>query len=101
MIQLPAGTYVMGTTDAAMVADNQKADDVSDERPAHKVRIQSFALGAFEVTRKEFAAYVDATDAEIKDPCRAFDPQKGFVLAPGLTWKKPGFDQTDDDPVVC
>ena len=101
MIQLPAGTFVMGTTDAAMATDNQKLEDVSDERPAHKVRVQSFALGAFEVTRKEFAAYVDATDVELSDPCYALIRQKGFVPATGLTWKKPGFAQTDNDPVVC
>jgi sulfatase modifying factor 1 len=101
MIQLPAGTFVMGTTDAAMAADNQKLEDVGDERPAHKVRVQSFALGAFEVTRKEFEAYIDATDVELSDPCWAFDPQKGFVPGPGLTWKKPGFAQTENDPVVC
>jgi len=91
----------MGTTDASMAFDQQKIDDVADERPAHKVRLQSFALGVFEVTRKEFSAYVEATDVELKDPCRSFDPQKGFVLAPELTWKKPGFAQTENDPVVC
>jgi formylglycine-generating enzyme required for sulfatase activity len=53
MIIIPPGQFRMG--DLSGVGD-------SDEKPTHDVQISySFAVGKFEVTRKEYAAFVDDT----------------------------------------
>ena len=77
MIIVPSGTFTMGSP----------ADEPSrwmDEGPQHQVNIRSFAVGKHEVTRGQFAAFVDATEYDA-----------------GNCWRNPGFTQTDTHPVVC
>ena len=62
------------------------------DRPRHDAEVASpFYMGVYPVTRGQFAAFVEdvvyQTEAE----------QDGDVR----TWQRPGFGQTDDDPVVC
>ena len=89
---IPAGEFTMG---APKTEPGQEQDEI-----LHKVKIsQPFYMGAMDVTRQQFAAFVQdakyVTDAE-KQIAAAKDPAK----APKGTWQKPGFDQTDADPVV-
>lgn len=72
---------------------------VADEAPQHRVRIAAFALGKFDVTRAEYAAFVRDTKYSTPDSCGrdSFDSKQ----QPGLNWRNPGFRQTDRDPVVC
>jgi sulfatase modifying factor 1 len=72
----------------------------------HKVKLtKPFFLGAHHVTRGQFAAFVkDAayrTDAE-KDGwayCLSANGASAEKVK-GASWQRPGFDQTDDHPVV-
>ena len=77
MIIVPSGTFTMGSP-----AD--EPGRAGDEGPQHQVSIQSFAVGKYEVTRGQFAAFVDAT---------GYDAAKCS--------RNPGFTQTDTHPVVC
>ena len=54
---------------------------------------ERLALGRFEVTRGEYAAFVWATQWNDGD---CYAPRDS-----GSTWRDPGFSQTDRDPVVC
>ncbi len=47
---IPAGTFTMG---------GSKTDE--DARPAHRVKLGAYAIGAHEVTNAEYKAFVDAT----------------------------------------
>lgn len=103
MVKVPAGKFLMGT--ASPTSDSKTDEfDGGDERPQHTVTFQtSFALGQYPVTRGEFAAFVRETG---NDPGGCFLPRSGgdvprVVLSQGLSWKNPGFPQTDRDPVVC
>jgi formylglycine-generating enzyme len=101
MLGIPGGEFRMGD-----VAGNGDPD----ERPVHAVSLPSFRLARHEVTVAQFATFVTATgyatDAERnargKDGCIALgpDPLKSGYEA-GLSWRKPGFPQTERDPVVC
>ena len=57
------------------------------------------AVGRFEVTRDEFAAFIADTGYETAGGCHARRP--GWQLDPELSWKEPGFEQTGRHPVVC
>jgi formylglycine-generating enzyme required for sulfatase activity/dienelactone hydrolase len=102
MVVIPAGRFAMGSS----VADQSWAashggnlPSVADEAPPHEVRVSSFALGRYDVTRGEYAAFVAGTDHPAGDGCGP-DSFK-WDKRPGVTWKAPGFAQTDRDPVVC
>lgn len=82
-----------------------------NETPAHRVTIsKSFDLGATEVTLGQFRQFVEATgyvtDAEKNGGALGcFPEEKDYVdrfhQSPEVTWRTPGFDQTDDHPVVA
>ena len=101
MVVVPAGQFTMGSSAsekswAANHGGSTKA--VADEAPQHQVSLPSFALGKYDVTRGEYAAFVRET-GHAGDGC-------GHGLGkwnkdPRLSWKDPGFTQTDRDPVVC
>jgi formylglycine-generating enzyme required for sulfatase activity len=80
------GEFLMGA--AADEIARYKVPDFArtDETPQHRVRItRSFQMGAHPVTVGQFRQFVK--DASYKP-------------TGGDTWAKPGFDQTDDHPVV-
>ncbi|MDP6706326.1 MAG: SUMF1/EgtB/PvdO family nonheme iron enzyme [Alphaproteobacteria bacterium] len=58
------------------------------------------AVGRYEVTRREFSAFAKATGHEPDGPCADFKDY-GLFDDPTLDWRKPGFPQTPDHPVVC
>jgi formylglycine-generating enzyme required for sulfatase activity len=77
MVRLRPGAFQMGSTPA-------DPEHEPDEAPQHRVTIgYAVALGKYEVTRAEFAAFVEAS---------------GHRTAGD--WRNPGFNQTDRDPVV-
>ena len=57
-----------------------------------------FALARYEVTRREYAAFVSATGREAAK-CR--EPHSPLSLLRKLSWREPGFAQDDTHPVVC
>jgi len=79
---LPAGEYAMG---------RGQGEGMDDEIPVHKVSVRAFRIDKCEVTRAQFAEFVDRTGY------RTTAEKSGT----GATWKSPGFVQTRDDPAVC
>jgi formylglycine-generating enzyme required for sulfatase activity len=97
---IPACQFLMGS------ADNDK-DAQDDEKPWHWVRInEPFYLGVTEVTRGQFRRFVD--DAQYKTEAEkdgkggwGWNAEKEkFEQDPKFTWLNPGFDQSDEHPVV-
>ena len=99
---IPAGHFTMGSSDAEKQwAANHGGSlgSVADEAPQHEVTVPSFALGKYDVTRGEYAAFVRETGHSPGSVC-------GHGLGkwdkdPTFSWQSPGFTQTDRDPVVC
>jgi formylglycine-generating enzyme required for sulfatase activity len=97
---IPTGEFLMGSPESDPVAS-------ANEKPQHRVRItQPFYLGIHQVTRGQFRRFVEATryqtEAE-KDGKGGYGRDaaaKKWVQDPKFTWRSPGFDQTDDHPVV-
>ena len=102
MVVIPAGGFIMGSSasEKSWAANNGgNLKSVADESPQHSVTIRSFALGKYAVTRGEYAAFVRETGYPAGDGC-GHDSYK-WNKQVELTWKNPGFTQTDRDPVVC
>jgi formylglycine-generating enzyme required for sulfatase activity len=93
-VRIPAGRFLMGSSSGD-----------SDERPVHEVRIDyDLHMGRTEITVRQFRAFVEATGYKT-DAERA--GWAGTCPLPGLhshqrdlDWRRPGFDSTDDHPVV-
>ncbi len=93
LVVIPAGEFWMGSP-----ASEQGRND--DEGPQRQVRVERFALGRYEVTRGEYAAFAAATGRD-GDRCYVFDGDDGFGWSDRASWLSPGFPQTDDHPAVC
>lgn len=115
IVSIPGGTYQMGERmSAEEVAKRyqEKAEWTQDEHPQHTVTVRAFRLSACEVTVGQFRQFVEAThyvtDAEKGGQKRERGKKGGYVIQrgsiprwdEGASWRKPGFPQTNDHPVV-
>ncbi len=93
LVLVPAGEFQMGSTTGD-----------GDEVPVHAVRItKPFYIGKYPVSVGAFKAFATAAAYKTGPERRG----KGWTIAdrdwreaPGASWKSPGFEQTDDHPVV-
>ncbi len=101
MVVIPAGSFRMGCVSGS--------DDCRDhERPVRDVEVASFAMSKYEVTRGQFAAFAAATGHAArrcyvhiwKDPLFA-GPRWEREWDDRASWREPGFDQRDNEPVTC
>ena len=107
--RIPTGEFTMGSKlTAEEVHRRFPGGGVSyyeDEHPWHRVRItKPFYLGVHEVTVGDFRRFVAAmgyrTTAESEGKAWGYD-QGEWTEVTALTWKHPGFPQTDEHPVTC
>ena len=93
---VPGGSYLMGSRSV-------EAGRLDHEGPVRRVAIErSFAVGVHEVTRGEYARFVQATGHEAGSYCRARQGDSNeLVEHSGASWQSPGFEQTDSHPAVC
>lgn len=94
MVVVPAGSFLMGSP------QNEEGRE-AEEGPQHRVRIsRQFAIGKYEVTRREYATFVEATGRAGGDGCYIWTGSEWKKEA-GKSWRDSGFGQTNQDPVVC
>lgn len=70
------------------------------DAPPQQVAVDSFALGKFEVTVAEFAAFIDATGHEVGPGCEVLT-NIGGRMAADASWRRPGFATPPDGPAIC
>ena len=116
MVLIPEGTYQMGSAQSASdlsVRFGGPTEWFEPEYPRHAVRVSKpLYMSTCEVTVAQFRAFVEETgyrtDAEKGGQSFENGNRGGFTVLPDgtwgwretATWRSPGFDQTDDDPVV-
>ncbi len=101
LVLIPPGKFMMGSP-----ASDHEAD--AHEKPQHEVEItKAFYLGKYEVTHGQFLKFVKETGyrTEAEKDGKGGDGYdaktnslKGWSTK--YSWRDPGFDQTDDHPVV-
>ena len=116
LVLIPDGSFQMGSAlpvNELSLRFGGPTDWFEPEYPRHLVRISKpFYMGECEVTVGQFRTFVEETsyrtDAEKGGQSFENGNRGGFTLLnPGnwgwretASWRNPGFDQTDDDPVV-
>lgn len=75
------------------------AEGGDDEMPIHHIVIsRPIAVGKYEITRFEFAMFVLSTGYSIDFSCQYL---AAIGWERGVSWRQPGFTQSNRDPVVC
>src|SRR5262245_31398312 len=94
MVVVPAGAFTMGSPEGepGRAAEREDQVRVSIARP--------FAVGAFAVTRGEFAAFVAATGHRPDGGCYIWTGTTWEERA-DRTWRSVNFPQDDRHPVLC
>jgi formylglycine-generating enzyme required for sulfatase activity len=123
MLRIPAGEFVMGSEEpieslqkAYPLAEKYRLENLSDEAPAHKVRItRAFYMGATEVTVGQFRQFVAQSGyvpESIADGTGGYGYNAQYDASKSkrgdafegrdvrYSWQNPGFAQTDTHPVV-
>ncbi len=93
MISLPGGEFLMGS---------EKNDDLlvfKDELHSHKVTVQPFSIGKYEVTVGEYRVFAEATQHQSQG-CNVYSGS-AWKMDANKSWRDPGFQQTGRHPVVC
>ena len=94
MVVVPAGSFLMGSP-----ADEKDRD--ADEGPQHKVTLsKAFAVGKFEVTRGQFAAFVGEANNTLGSSCHIRNGSE-WKDTPGKSFRDTDYEQTDEHPVAC
>jgi len=93
LVVVPAGEFRMGAAGG---------EEGRPEGPVHTVHIaRAFALGRYEVTQAQFAAFVSATGHAMGGGCQVWAGE--WRTPPDADWTDPGYGRMpfDDEPVTC
>ncbi len=101
MVRIPSGKFRMGSPET-------EEGRASDEGPQHEVAIsRPFALSRHEITVGQFRQFVEdagyrTTADKSGKGCYVWNADKKEAeQLPERNWNNPGFQQSDDHPVVC
>jgi formylglycine-generating enzyme required for sulfatase activity len=98
LVWIEPGTFMMGSPE-------EEVGRWDGERQHLVTLTQGYYLGATEVTRGQFSAFVQATnyrtEAEMLGSAWTLDGSDNWSDVKGATWLNPGFTQDDSHPVVC
>ena len=98
MVVVPAGSFTMGSPEDEK--DRDKQED-KDESPQHEVTFRGpFAVGKFEVTVDQFAAFVTETGHDAGSKCWTFEEGKAEERS-SRSWRNPGYLQNGSHPAAC
>jgi formylglycine-generating enzyme required for sulfatase activity len=92
MVVIPAGTFTMG-------APTNEVGRYNEAGPQRRVSIRQFAVGKFDVTKGQWAAFSAATNRATPEGCDYSGLEKKDEAT--ASWRHLGFTQDDNHPVVC
>jgi formylglycine-generating enzyme required for sulfatase activity len=97
MVVVPAGDVLMGSS----ARDIDSGLAAANEGPQHRAVIkQPIAVGRFEVTRDQYAAFVKSSGYKPGDRCYTFEQNQPREREP-RSFLNPGFAQDGNHPAVC
>src|SRR5437016_11519869 len=80
MVVVPQGRFTMGAPAGEEARENLPDQRRGRSEPQHLVTIQhKFAIAKFDVTRDEYAQFVEETNRPYRDSCDTLDASGGFI----------------------
>lgn len=103
MVVVPAGTSLLGASAEEQMREGVTPAMAAIELPPHEfVLAKAIAVGRFEITRGEYAAFRAAEPGDGQSGCETFDvATQRWARRTERSWRNPGFEQTNRHPVVC
>ena len=102
MVVVPAGTALLGSTEAETTREGRAPAFAAFEHPQHSVTFaRPFAVGRSHVTQREFVAFVRATRRAMDGCVVAIDGTWSDGRQPSYSYARPGWNRRDDEPAVC
>ena len=109
MVVLPAGEFLMGSSDADIERDVAAAgllftrffarSGIEAEAPQHRVRFgDKFAVGKYPVTASQFREFFQQAHYQMATGCDVSSLER---IRSDANWLNPMLQQSDQDPVVC
>jgi formylglycine-generating enzyme required for sulfatase activity len=98
MTALPAGVFIMGSPPS-------ERERTGYQEESRQIKLDAFYLGSRELSVGEFRRFIDETgyrtSAEQAGGAFAYNETRGeWEFRAGADWRRPGFRQGDDHPVV-
>lgn len=109
-VWIPGGKFTMGSKySASSIVSKYGGKTIywEDEFPSRSVTLtEGVWLASHEVSNRQFAEFVEeeeyVTDAEKEGWTWSWDERnRAWSKAAGVDWKNPGWDDDDNNPVVC
>ncbi|MBI3710520.1 MAG: SUMF1/EgtB/PvdO family nonheme iron enzyme, partial [Proteobacteria bacterium] len=100
MMVIPAGSFMMGSIPGEEEREGLLQQYRGYTEPRHQVRVGSLAVGRYEVTVSEFAAFMRVVGRPMSGGCYVWTGS-GWDLNVAKGWSDPGFGLTERDPLVC
>lgn len=103
MVVIPPGSANIGSTHEERVREGVPPAFGEHEGPVVRVTIaKPFAMAKTETTRGQFEKFVAESNRPIPNSCATYI-KKTDTWGPteGMSWRTPGFAQTDEHPAVC
>jgi len=96
MIVAPTGTFTIGSP-------SDEPGRGKDEGPQREIRIaRPFAVGRYEVTRRQYEAFLRATGHPVSGDCMTDRRKPGtWALDAETNFRDPGFPQSGKHPAAC
>lgn len=98
MVVIPEGSFMMGSPE-------NEPGRYPEESPQRQISIKQFAAGKFDITIKQWAAFVKASNRVTTNGCTwaaiPGDTAKPWIPNPSANWDHLGFEQGGNHPVVC
>ncbi|MFZ4700078.1 MAG: formylglycine-generating enzyme family protein, partial [Candidatus Methylumidiphilus sp.] len=92
MIKIPGDSFMMGSPSGEEGADG-------DEHPPHEVKVENFAIGKYEVTRSQFAAFVKESGYDAGSSCFTYS-EGSAGKGSGKSCQKPAFHQGERSALI-
>ncbi len=93
LVSIPGGNFLMG--------DDQEIDVKVKHWPAHKVSVPPFLLSKYEVTVKEFKAFITDTNYQTSNECWQWSGDSSPLEKKEGNWSSTFNAPSDFHPVMC
>ena len=101
MLVIPAGRFVMGAAPEEEQSEKLSETVRNHSQPRHGVEVARFSAGKFEVTRRQYRAFVDASGRSGEGCFVWIDGKFEFENDLSANWRNPGYAQEDSHPATC
>ena len=101
MVVIPAGRFLMGAAPEEEQSEKLSETVRNHSQPRHGVEVARFSAGKFEVTRRQYRAFVDASGRSGEGCFVWIDGKFEFENDLSANWRNPGYAQEDSHPATC